>query len=141
MPRRAQNVISARSPSAANKKTDGKDAALEEYWLLEDICPGASVQISEGVTGGSRCTVRRAVDRGRDRRRGRGRCGWRDSRRRLQQGGAIARTGRPWTLARFEAPGDRDPGNPCKDRGVAPGCRCAKVVGLAPGQPCIARRP
>src|SRR5580698_10917730 len=141
MPWRAEKIISARYPSAANKKTDGRGAALEDHWLLEDICPGASVQISEGVTGGSRCTVRREVDRGSDRRCARGRCGRLDLRCRLQQGGAVARTGCPRTLARFEVPGDRDLRNQRESRRTAPRCRGTQIVRLAPGQPSVARRP
>ena len=42
---------------------------MEDHWLVEDICPGASVQISEGVAGRSRCAVCCEIDRRRDRRR------------------------------------------------------------------------
>ena len=139
--RRAGDVeISARQASANKKKPGWRIAGVEDHWLVEDICPGAGVQISEGVAGRSRCTVGREFDRGRDRRRrGRRRAG-RHPRCCVQQGRAVARTGRAGQVAWLEALGDRDLGDARQGRRVAARCRDAEVVELASGQSSLARR-
>ena len=131
---------SVRHASADNKKPGWNNAGVEGHWLVEDICPGAGVQISEGVAGRSRCAFGREADRGRDRRRRRGRRAGVHSRRCVQQGRVVARTGRPGSVDGFETRGNRNPGYPGEGRGIASGRDGAKVIELAPAQPSLARR-
>ena len=131
---------SLRHASADNKKPGWNNAGVEDHWLVEDICPGADVQISEGVAGRSRCAVGREPHCHRDRRRGGGRRSGFHSRRRVQQGRAFARTRRAGPMDGFETRRDRDPGDPYQGEGTAGRCHGAKIVELAPGQPSVGRR-
>ena len=108
--------------------------------MLEGLCPGAGVQISEGVAGRSRCAVCGEIDRRGDRCRNRRGPARRRPRRCVQQGRAVARTGWPWQMAWLEARGNRDPGNPRKGQRIASRCGDASLDQLASGQSSLAGR-
>ena len=112
---------------------------MKDHGLVEDICPGAGVQISEGVAGRSRRTVGRKFDCGRNRRRRDSRRPGRDSRCGVQQGRAVARTGRAGQVDGLEARGDRHLRNPREGRRASQRCGRAEIVELAPGQPSFGR--
>ena len=113
---------------------------MKDHWLVEDICPGADVQISEGVAGRSRRTAGRGFDCGCDRRRRDRRRTGGHSRCCVQQGRAFARTGRAGQVDGLKALGDRDFRDARQGRRASARSRDTEIVELAPGQSSVGRR-